>query len=143
MKMYLVRYKENDDAVYSKEIIGLFAATSIHNLFSLLDTRLNPYDTEYTSIIGGGAVWFDDVEPEFFDSDDQNYQSITDFTPGTTIDGDNTLRKYPMIERISMDENLEGYVQHAYHEHEPNERLYELPAAYASKWSTFPRKELS
>lgn len=49
--MYLVRTKEG------REIVGLFAAPTIKELFWVIDECTNPNDCEYIKILTGGFMW--------------------------------------------------------------------------------------
>ena len=51
MNVYLVRLIEE------QEIVGVFAAKNISNLFDLVDECVSPYDCEYARLPEGGLYW--------------------------------------------------------------------------------------
>ena len=58
MNVYLVRLIEE------QEIVGVFAAKNINNLYDLVDECVSPYECEYAKLPEGGLCWLAPRSPK-------------------------------------------------------------------------------
>lgn len=66
--------------IETKEILGLFSASSIYNLFADVDEFVDPYATEYARVRYGFAIAWHDAPDLNIDSDEKCEEVIKGIT---------------------------------------------------------------